>query len=395
MKKTLSFLMMSFIIFAVSCKKDKGPQTVAVTGVKVTPAAVSLTPHSEHTFTIEVYPADATNKAVTWDFDDNVVEMVEGKENTFYVPYYMDEPIVLTVTTVDGGFSDEAVISVAYPVNPTGITLSEPVAMKVGDTQTLAYTITPADACQCYEEVIWSYEPYVTLDDPTCVITMNEGTGEITAIRPGTATVTVETAIGGKTATRTITVTESSLKAASFDAWAGSTIQLTPSSAVESFEVVAKEGLVLSKGKLECSADGLVTLPLFTNANGDSKNGLIRITAKLSDGKSESCVVLSKGWTPLLYTNASLNELAASFETGKTYSMTVTDAWSERLTYGEFHHWAKFEYAENSAVANAIWAQDGSSLYRPIQIRAGEYDNYKMSVYNGDVVYEFDLTPNN
>lgn len=387
--------MMATIILVVSCKKDKGPQTVAVTGVKVTPAAVSLTPHSEHTFTVEVYPVDATNKAVTWDFEDSEVEMVEGKENTFYVPYYQDKPIVLTVTTVDGGFTDEAVISVDYPVNPTGITLSEPVAMKVGDTQTLAYTITPADACQCYEEVIWSYEPYVTLDDPSCVITMNEGTGEITAVRPGTATVTVETTIGGKTATRTITVTESSLKAASFDAWAGSTIQLTPSSAVESYEVVAKEGLILSKGKLECSADGLVTLPLFESAAGDLRSGLVRVTAKLQNGSSESCVLLSKGWTPLLYASTSLNELATSFEVGKTYYMTVNDEWLNSLTYGEFHHWAKFEYAENSAVANAIWAQNGSSLYRPIQIRAGDYGNYKMSVYNGDVRFDFDLAPAN
>ena len=385
--------MMAVAILAVSCKKE--PQTVAVTGVKVTPAAVSIAPHFQHTFTVEVYPADATNKAVTWDYDDSVVEMVEGKENTFYVPNYQDEPIVLTVTTVDGGFTDEAVISVAYPVNPTGITLSDPVAMKVGDTQTLAYTITPADACQCDEEVIWSYEPYVTLDDPTCVISMDELTGEITAVRPGTATVTVETAIGEKTATKTITVTESDLKAASFATWAGSTIQLTPSSAVESYEVIAKEGLILSKGKLECSADGVVTLPLFTNANGDSANGLIRITAKLSNGKSESCVVLSKGWTPLLYSSASLNELATSFEVGKTYYMTVTDTWSDYLSYGEFYKWATFEYAENSAVANAIWAQNSSSSYRPIQIRAGDYGNYKMSVYNGDVRFEFDLAPAN
>ena len=385
--------MMAVAILAVSCKKE--PQTVAVTGVKVTPAAVSIAPHFQHTFTVEVYPADATNKAVIWDYDDSVVEMVEGKENTFIVPYYQDEPIVLTVTTVDGGFTDEAVISVAYPVNPTGITLSEPVAMKVGDTQKLTYTITPADACQCQDEVIWSYEPYVTLDDPTCVISMDELTGEITAVRPGTATVTVETATGGKTATRTITVTESDLKAAAFDNWAGGTIQLTPSGTVESYDVVAPDELVLSKGKLECSADGVVTLPLFTNANGDSRNGLIRITAKLSNGKSESCVVLSKGWTPLLYTSTYLNELAASFETGKTYYMTVTDAWSDFLSYGEFLHWAKFEYAENSAVANAIWAQDGSSSYRPIQIRAGDYGNYKMSVYNGDVRFDFELAPNN
>ena len=387
--------MMATLILVVSCKKDKGPQTVAVTGVKVTPAAISLTPHSEHTFTVEVYPVDATNKAVTWDYDDSVVEMVEGKENTFLVPSYWDEPIVLTVTTVDGGFTDEAVITVADPVMPTGISLADPKPMKVGDTQTLAFTITPADACQCNEEVIWSYEPYVTLDDPTCVITMNEGTGEITAVRPGTATVTVETATGGKTATRTITVTESDLKAAAFDNWAGGTIQLTPSGTVESYDVVAPDELVLSKGKLECSADGVVTLPLFTNANGDSRNGLIRITAKLSNGKSESCVVLSKGWTPLLYTSTSLNELATSFETGKTYYMTVTDAWSDFLSYGEFLHWAKFEYAEDSAVANAVWIQDGSSSYRPIQIRTGDYNNYKMSVYNGDVRFEFDLAPAN
>ena len=387
--------MMATLVLVVACKKDKEPQTIAVTGVKVTPAAVSIAPHFQHTFTVEVYPADATNKSVIWSYDDSVVEMVEGKENTFIVPYYQDEPIVLTVTTVDGGFTDEAVISVAYPVNPTGITLSEPVAMKVGDTQKLTYTITPADACQCQDEVIWSYEPYVTLDDPTCVISMDELTGEITAVRPGTATVTVETTTGGKTATRTITVTESDLKAAAFDNWAGGTIQLTPSGTVESYEVVALDEFVLSKGKLECSADGVVTLPLFTNANGDSRNGLIRITAKLSNGKSESCVVLSKGWTPLLYTSTSLSEVANTFETGKTYYMTVNDCWMCTLSYGEFFLWAKFEYAEDSAVANAIWIQDSYSFYRPIQVREGDYGNYKMYVYNGDVRFEFDLTPAN
>ena len=62
MKKILSFLMMSVIIFTVSCKKDKTPQEngpVAVTGVKIIPESITVKPHTEQVFTVEILPANA------------------------------------------------------------------------------------------------------------------------------------------------------------------------------------------------------------------------------------------------------------------------------------------------------------------------------------------------
>jgi uncharacterized protein YjdB len=393
MKKILSFLMMSLIIFAVSCKKDKGPQTVAVTGVKVTPAAVSLTPHSEHTFTVEVYPVDATNKAVTWDYDDSVVEMVEGKENAFYVPDYQDEPIVLTVTTVDGGFTDEAVISVAHPVNPTGITLSEPVAMKVGETQTLSYTITPADACQCEEEIMWNYEPYRSASDPDCVIIMDEATGEITAINPGTATVTVET-LNGYTAQKTITVTASDLVAVSNWTWAGGKVNLSAPSEVESYELTYPDYLQIEKGKLECTSEGELTLPLFLNKGmAEISDGYVRVKANLKNGQTAYNVIVSQAWKPAFFDNKSLQTPAVSFKPGEIY-LAIYDSELSFLTYGE-SLWVEVTYPDGSGVGNYFPRPDSYGLYRTHQIKTGEFNNYKVAVGYGDVVYEFDLTPNN
>lgn len=385
--------MMSLIIFAISCKKDKGPQTVAVTGVKVTPASVSITPHSEHTFTVEVYPADATNKAVTWDFDDSVVEMVEGKENTFYVLNYQDEPIVLTVTTVDGGFSDEAVISVAEPVNPTGITLSDPVDMKVGETQTLSYTITPDNACQCEDEIMWGYEPYRGASDPDCVIIMDENTGEITAINPGTATVTIET-LNGFTAQKTFEVKSSDLVADHTWAWAGGKVNLSAPSEVESYELTYPDYLQIEKGKLGCTSAGELTLPLFLNKGmAEISDGYVRVKANLKNGQTAYNVIVSQAWKPAFFDNKSLQTPAVSFKPGEIY-LAIYDSELSFLTYGE-SQWVEVTYPDGSGVGNYFPRPDSYGLYRTHQIKTGEFNNYKVAVGYGDVVYEFDLTPNN
>lgn len=383
--------MMATLILVVSCKKDKGPQTVAVTGVKVTPAAVSLTPHSEHTFTVEVYPVDATNKAVTWDFDDNVVEMLEGKENTFYVPGYQDEPIVLTVTTVDGGFTDEAVISVAEPVNPTGITLSDPVDMKVGETQTLSYTITPDNACQCEDEIMWGYEPYRGASDPDCVIIMDENTGEITAINPGTATVTIET-LNGYTAQKTFKVEASDLVANYTWAWAGGKVNLTAPSEVESYELTYPDYLQIEKGKLECTLAGELTLPLFLNKGmAEISDGYVRVKANLKNGQTAYNVIVSQAWKPAFFDNTSLAEPATSYKPGKIY-LAIYDSELNFLTYGE-SLWVEVTYPDGSGVGNYFPRPDSYGLYRTHQIKEGEFDNYGVIVKYGEVKFDFDLTP--
>ena len=388
--------MMSVIIFTVSCKKDKTPQEngpVAVTGVKIIPESITVKPHTEQVFTVEILPANATNKNVTWTYDENILEPVEGKENTFYVWDTFEESTTLTVTTEDGGFTAESNITISQLVPAEGISLSEPLTMKVGETQTLSYTITPADACQCEMEVMWSYEPYRSASDPDCVIIMDEATGEITAINPGTATVTVET-LNGYTAQKTITVTASDLVAVSNWTWAGGKVQLTAPSEVESYELTYPDYLQIEKGKLECTTAGELTLPLFLNKGmSEISNGYVRVKANLKNGQTAYSVIVSKAWKPAFFDSVSLNEPATSYKPGKIY-LAIYDSELNFLTYGE-SMWVEVKYPEGSGVGNYFPRPSGTDQYRNHQIQTGEFNNYKVTVGYGDVIYEFDLTPNN
>lgn len=396
MKKILSLLMMSVLVFAVSCRKDKTPQEnvpVAVTGVKITPETVTLKPHMEQVFTVEILPANATNKNVTWTYDDSILEPVEGKENTFYVWDTLEESTILTVTTEDGGFTAESTIAIAQLVPAEGISLSEPLAMKVGETQTLSYTITPSDACQCEMEVMWSYSPYVGPLDPDCVITMDEITGEIIAIKPGTATVTIETQ-NGFSAQKTITVTSSDLIATTGWTWAGGKVQLSHPSDVESYELTYPDYLKIENGKLECTPAGELTLPLLVKKNsGDISDAPIRVKATLKNGETAYNVIVSRGWKPDFFDNKSLQTPAVSFKPGAIY-LAIYDSELNFLTYGE-SLWAEVTYPDGSGVGNYFPRPDSYDLYRTHQIMSEEFGNYGVTVKYGDVKFDFDLKPTN
>lgn len=84
----------------------------------------------------------------------------------------------------------------AVPV--TGVTLDKTtLSLTVGNTATLVATVEPADATN--KEVTWS-------SDDEAIATV-DNTGKVTAVAAGTATITVTTVDGGKTATCAVTVT--------------------------------------------------------------------------------------------------------------------------------------------------------------------------------------------
>ncbi|MCP8849181.1 Ig-like domain-containing protein [Latilactobacillus curvatus] len=72
-------------------------------------------------------------------------------------------------------------------------------ALKVGETATLSATVTPDDAAN-------KTIAFTTSDEATATVTPKAG--KVTAIKAGTATVTVTTEDGGKTAECVVTVTE-------------------------------------------------------------------------------------------------------------------------------------------------------------------------------------------
>ncbi len=132
----------------------------------------------------------------------------------------------ITVTTDDGGFTDQCAVTVTnVTVAVTGVSLDMATAtITAGNTQQLTATVAPATATN--QNVTWS-----SSDNNIATVS---NTGLVTAVAAGNATITVTTDDGGFTATCAVTVTPAtvavtgvSLDMATATITAGNTQQLT------------------------------------------------------------------------------------------------------------------------------------------------------------------------
>ena len=177
--------------------------TVSVTGVSISPDSKTLNKGETVQLTATVLPTDATDKTVIWSSSNNDIASVDNKgEVTAVGP----GTATITATANDGsGKAASCRITVNEPYTPpaivhvTGISLDrETATIKKGSILQLSATVTPSNADD--KTVRWesSNTDVATVDD----------NGKVTAIAPGTATITVTTTDQRKTATCSVTVTD-------------------------------------------------------------------------------------------------------------------------------------------------------------------------------------------
>ena len=174
-----------------------GTQTnVPVTGVSLNTSTLNLVENETDTLTATVEPSNATNKDVTWASSNNAVVTVDQNGNVEAVGA---GTATITVTAQgDSTKSASCTVTVTASTVPvTGVSLNkDSLALGVGDSETLTATVKPEDATN--KAVTWT-------SSNSTVATVDQN-GVVTAVAPGTATITVTTADGGFTATCTVTV---------------------------------------------------------------------------------------------------------------------------------------------------------------------------------------------
>ncbi len=156
----------------------------------------------------QVKPADAVNKEVTWSTSDSVVASVYGG----FVTAHSAGTAYITVTTVDGGYSDTATVTVSVyggpqnpgnpPVSVEGVSLNHTSAQLYTNygspTLQLIANVTPAHAAD--KTFLW------TSSNPAAATVDSNGLVHVRGL--GTARITVTTADGGYTAFCDVTVGE-------------------------------------------------------------------------------------------------------------------------------------------------------------------------------------------
>ena len=185
----------------ITCKTSNG--LTAKCSVKVTQSAsgVSLSKTAASVYTGEavklyatVSPTGATNKAVTWSSSNKAVATVSSGGS---VKGVKAGTAVITATTVDGGFKASCTVTVLQHAVSVSINQKE-ISVAKGGKATVSATVLPSDTTN--KDVSWS-------SSDTSVVTITS-LGEITAHKTGTATITVTTVDGEKTATCNVTVFE-------------------------------------------------------------------------------------------------------------------------------------------------------------------------------------------
>ena len=173
--------------------------TIAVTGVVLNPETADVNEGDNLQLTATVQPADATNQQINWSSDNNAVATVDANG---LVSAISPGTATITATTVDGGFFDTTLITVIEVNNTiavTGVVLNPETAdVNEGDNLQLTATVQPADATN--QQINWS-------SDNNAVATV-DANGLVSAISPGTATITATTVDGGFFDTTLITVIE-------------------------------------------------------------------------------------------------------------------------------------------------------------------------------------------
>ena len=179
-----------------SCSNEEDNNLpIEVSSVALDHDKVQMTEGDTLTLKVTIEPENAANKNVSWfSNNEDVATVSEGK-----VTAVQAGNAVITVIAEDGGMNDECAVSVTpkvYPVESVSLDRTE-YEMTEGDTATLVATIKPDNATN--KNVSWSSsdESIATISDE----------GMVTAIKAGTAVITVTTEDGNKTAECSITIT--------------------------------------------------------------------------------------------------------------------------------------------------------------------------------------------
>jgi len=185
-------------------------QTIHVTGVTLDKKSTTMLVGGSETLYAVVEPYNAANQSVTWSSSNtSVATVTEGG----VVSGVAAGSATITVTTVDGGKTATCAVTVSTTsVAVTGVSLNK-TSISIGldgDTsEMLTATIAPSGATN--QIVTWK-------SSNTAVATVTEG-GVVSGVAAGSATITVTTNDGSKTATCSVTVENKFTSIAAFKAW--------------------------------------------------------------------------------------------------------------------------------------------------------------------------------
>lgn len=307
---------------------------VPLTAVALSETSIEITEGETRQLKPVFTPADASNQNVTWKSSSDAVATVSSDG---LVTAVQEGTATITVTTEEGGKTATCQVTVKKKVIPvTSVSLDKStLTLTEEETCRLTATIEPADATN--QNVTWT-------SDDTAVATVSAD-GLVTAVQAGTATITVTTEDGGKTATCRVTVkmkeipvTDVFLDYAEATLTEGDTLQLTAtvSPADATNQNVSWESsdtfvaTVSDSGLITAVSEGTATITVTTEDGGLTASCLVTVIKEESgddDGHEYVDLGLSVKWATCNLGANSPEEYGDYFAWGETAPKS-DDSWA-------------------------------------------------------------------
>ena len=185
---TIALITMATVFHA--CKEKDTP--VAAQSVSLNKTELNLLLGDYETLDAIVAPDNASPK-VKWESDDETVASVDNRGK---VTALKGGTADITAVSTYGGKMATCRVTVIVPVE--SVSLKEETTIALGRTETLAPTISPADATN--QNVTWK--------SSNVTVATVDATGKVTANKLGMTVITVTTEDGGKKAACVVTVAE-------------------------------------------------------------------------------------------------------------------------------------------------------------------------------------------
>lgn len=280
------FIALSILVL-FSCETDI-PGPIAVQDVSLNAMSIELTVGESATLVATVSPNNAENKAVIWISSNiSVASVADGK-----VTALKSGKATITVKTDDGGKTASCEVTVNPKVYPVAsVSLDRKSATLVeGEELTLTATINPENASN--KNVTWT-----SSDSSVASVT----DGKVTALKAGSATITVKTEDGGKTATCNVTVSPKvyPVESVSLDRTSATLVEgevLTLTATVNPENASNKNVIWTSSdssvasvvdGKVTALKAGQATITVKTEDGGKTANCEVKVVSKGSGGNNE------------------------------------------------------------------------------------------------------------
>lgn len=303
--------------FTAKCKVTV-TKIVKSTAVSLNKTSITINDGKSYQLTETITPTNTTNKTVTWSVSDSKIIKVSSdgkvtalKPGTAYV----------YCTTKDSNKSAKCKVTVKAVV-PSSVKLTaESISIAYGKTKTLKATVSPSNATD--KTLKWSSS------DPSIVSVT--GAGKIKGLKAGkSATITVTTNSGKKTAQITVKVTHVkptavSLNKSSVTLSKGNTVTLSPKFTPSNTSVKSVTWSSDNNSVATVSSKGVVTA---------KANGTAVITCTTKNGLTAVCVVTVKNIT---VSSVTVSESKLLMQVGLTYNLSAkvlpSNATNKKVTW--------------------------------------------------------------